>query len=171
MDEVPPQQLNRPQQRILFQKLVKELMPMIEKSKALELVEVNDSQHYLDVEVRKFYNRYKNEYQVIDTTLLTREEYDNLFSFLRTFLVAEMGWKMEIRFDDAGYDVWNIEKGQPNYIVVALTVTKKGLEILEDQIERRRFKNRFESFVNGVSTYLKELFTSKQPRQLANVLP
>lgn len=169
-EETPPQEFNRPQQREEFKKLAKELLPLVERSKALELVEVNDAQHYMDVEVRKFYNRFKNEYQVIDTSILTREEYENLFSFLSTFKIGDVGWTMEVRFDDAGYDYWNIEKNQPNYIVVGLTVTKKGLENLRDDVERKRFKNRYENFINGISCCLKELFTSKQPRPLAVVL-
>ena len=59
-----------------FKSIVNELMPVIEKSKTVDLIEVNDEEMFIDVDVARYYNRRKNSYEELDTTILTRHEYE-----------------------------------------------------------------------------------------------
>ena len=146
-----------------FKNIVDQLLPVVEQTKPVDLVEVNYEEMFLDVEVSTFYNRRKNRYEPVDTTCLSRHEYDTLYAYLASCVFGDDGfWNVHVYYDDSGYDYWTLQKKQSNIIVLQLDVTDKGLDLLKDPVEMRRLKTKYTSFMNMICHYLKELMMSKQ---------
>lgn len=146
-----------------FKAIVDELTPVIEKSKTVDLIEVNDEEMFIDVDVARYYNRRKNSYEELDTTVLTRHEYETMYQYLGSLFLGDEGcWTLKIHYDDSGYDYWTEQKGESNIVIIQLDITKNGLKLLSDPTEMRRLKSKYTSFVNMVCHYLKELMMSKK---------
>lgn len=146
-----------------FKSIVDELTPVIEKSKTVDLIEVNDEEMFIDVDAARYYNRRKNSYEELDTTVLTRHEYETMYAYLGSLCLGDEGcWSLKIHYDDSGYDYWTEQKGESNIVIIQLDVTKNGLKLLSDPTEMRRLKSKYTSFVNMVCHYLKELMMSKK---------
>lgn len=146
-----------------FKAIVDELTPVIEKSKTVDLIEVNDEEMFIDVDAARYYNRRKNSYEELDTTVLTRHEYETMYQYLGSLFLGDEGcWTLKIHYDDSGYDYWTEQKGESNIVIIQLDITKNGLKLLSDPTEMRRLKSKYTSFVNMVCHYLKELMMSKK---------
>lgn len=146
-----------------FKVIVDELLPVIEKSKTVDLIEVNDEEMFIDVDAARYYNRRKNSYEELDTTILTRHEYETMYQYLGSLYLGDEGcWSLKIHYDDSGYDYWTEQKGESNIVIIQLDVTKNGLKLLSDPTEMRRLKSKYTAFVNMVCHYLKELMMSKK---------
>lgn len=146
-----------------FKAIVDELTPVIEKSKTVDLIEVNDEEMFIDVDAARYYNRRKNSYEELDTTVLTRHEYETMYAYLGSLFLGDEGcWTLKIHYDDSGYDYWTEQKGESNIVIIQLDITKNGLKLLSDPTEMRRLKSKYTSFVNMVCHYLKELMMSKK---------
>ena len=146
-----------------FKAIVDELTPVIEKSKTVDLIEVNDEEMFIDVDAARYYNRRKNSYEELDTTILTRHEYETMYQYLGSLFLGDEGcWSLKIHYDDSGYDYWTEQKGESNIVIIQLDITKNGLKLLSDPTEMRRLKSKYTSFVNMVCHYLKELMMSKK---------
>ena len=146
-----------------FKAIVDELTPVIEKSKTVDLIEVNDEEMFIDVDAARYYNRRKNSYEELDTTILTRHEYETMYQYLGSHFLGDEGcWSLKIHYDDSGYDYWTEQKGESNIVIIQLDITKNGLKLLSDPTEMRRLKSKYTSFVNMVCHYLKELMMSKK---------
>lgn len=146
-----------------FKAIVDELSPVIEKSKTVDLIEVNDEEMFIDVDAARYYNRRKNSYEELDTTVLTRHEYETMYQYLGSLCLGDEGcWSLKIHYDDSGYDYWTEQKGESNIVIIQLDITKNGLKLLSDPTEMRRLKSKYTSFVNMVCHYLKELMMSKK---------
>lgn len=146
-----------------FKAIVDELAPVIEKSKTVDLIEVNDEEMFIDVDAARYYNRRKNSYEELDTTILTRHEYETMYQYLGSLFLGDEGcWSLKIHYDDSGYDYWTEQKGESNIVIIQLDITKNGLKLLSDPTEMRRLKSKYTSFVNMVCHYLKELMMSKK---------
>lgn len=146
-----------------FKAIVDELAPVIEKSKTVDLIEVNDEEMFIDVDAARYYNRRKNSYEELDTTVLTRHEYETMYQYLGSLFLGDEGcWTLKIHYDDSGYDYWTEQKGESNIVIIQLDITKNGLKLLSDPTEMRRLKSKYTSFVNMVCHYLKELMMSKK---------
>lgn len=152
-----------PSKKKAFKAIVDELLPVIEQSKTVELIEVNDEEMFIDVDAACYYNRRKNSYEELDTTILTRHEYETMYQYLGSLFLGDEGcWSLKIHYDDSGYDYWTEQKGESNIVIIQLDITKNGLKLLADPTEMRRLKSKYTSFVNMVCHYLKELMMSKK---------
>ena len=99
----------------------------------------------------------------LDTTILTRHEYETMYQYLGSLFLGDEGcWSLKIHYDDSGYDYWTEQKGESNIVIIQLDITKNGLKLLSDPTEMRRLKSKYTSFVNMVCHYLKELMMSKK---------
>ena len=146
-----------------FKRIVNELLPVIEQAKTVDLIEVNEEEMFLDVDAARYYNRHKNRYDNIDTTVLTRHEYETMYQYLGSLCLGDEGyWSLKVYYDDSGYDYWTEQKGESNIVIIQLDITKNGLTLLDDPAEMRRLKSKYTSFVNMVCHYLKELMMSKK---------
>ena len=146
-----------------FKRIVNELLPVIEQSKTVDPIEVNEEEMFLDVDAARYYNRHKNRYEDIDTTVLTRHEYETMYQYLGSLCLGDEGyWSLKVHYDDSGYDYWTEQKGESNIVIIQLDITKNGLTLREDPEEMRRLKSKYTSFVNMVCHYLKELMMSKK---------
>ena len=86
-----------------FKSIVNELLPVIEQSKTVDLIEVNDEEMFLDVDAARYYNRHKNRYENIDTTVLTRHEYETMYQYPGSQYLGNEGyWSMKVYYDDSG---------------------------------------------------------------------